>query len=107
MKWTANKIVGYALEVTALISCPCHLALTLPLALTLLGGTALGAALTAYTGLLVALATAYFVGALVAALYLLNRSSRKGQPPDRSAEDGTYAYTRSRLAWRSRSGVER
>ena len=72
----AKKILGYALAATALIACPCHLALTLPLAFTVLGGTALGAALAAHTGLLVAAATAYFVGALAAALYLLNRPNR-------------------------------
>ncbi len=46
MRGATNKIVGYALAVTALVACPCHLAPTLPLALTFLGGTALGAGLT-------------------------------------------------------------
>jgi mercuric ion transport protein len=76
MRRTTNKVAGYALAATALIACPCHLALTLPLAIALLGGTAFGAALAAHTGLLVALATAYFAVALAAAIYLLSRSSR-------------------------------
>jgi len=83
----AKRVLGYVLAATALVACPCHLALTLPLALTVLGGTALGAALTAHTGLLVAAATAYFVGALVAAIYLLNRPSReRPRTPGRNPE---------------------
>lgn len=106
MRRTWNKVVGYALAATALIACPCHLALTLTFALTLLGGTALGAALTAHTGLLVAAASAYFVCALAAAIHLLNRSSKEDQSPDRSEEDGAHAHTRSRPAKKLRSGVE-
>lgn len=102
----AKRALGYALAATALVACPCHLPLTLPLALTVLGGTALGAALTAHTGLLVAAATAYFVGALAAAIYLLNRPSRE-RPPDSWEEDGAHAYTLSRSGRKSRSGVDR
>lgn len=68
-----KKITGYLLTATALIACPCHLVFTLPLALGLLGGTAFGAALGANTWLVVAGATVYFVVALGAGLYLLNR----------------------------------
>lgn len=108
MTGPTNKIVGYALAATAFIACPCHLALTLPLALALLGGTALGAALTAHTGLLVAAVTVYFLGALASAIYLLNRPSKdEEQPPDSSEESGAHAYTRSRSAQESRSGVDR
>lgn len=73
-----KKAVGYLLTGTALIACPCHLVFLLPVALGLLGGTALGAALAANTGLVVAAATVYFVGALGAGLYLLNRRTGKG-----------------------------
>ncbi len=68
-----RKIVGYLLAGTALIACPCHLVLLLPVALGLLGGTALGAALAANTGWVVAAATAYFALALAGALHLLYR----------------------------------
>ncbi len=97
MRGATNKIVGYALAVTALVACPCHLALTLPLALTFLGGTALGAGPTAHTGLLVAAMTVYFAAALAAATYLLNHPSRNAeQSQDSSTEDdGAYAYTQS------------
>ncbi len=102
----AERALGYALAATALIACPCHLALTLPLAFTVLGGTALGSALTAHTGLLVAAATAYFVGALAAAIYLLNSPSRE-RPQDSWQEDGAHAYTLSCSARKSRSRVNK
>ncbi len=73
-----RRIVGYLLTGTALIACPCHLVFLLPVALGLLGGTALGAVLAANTGLVVAAATVYFVAALGAGLYLLNRRREKG-----------------------------
>lgn len=68
-----RTIAGYLLTATALIACPCHLPFTLPLALTLLGGTAFGAALGANTWLVVTGATIYFAAALGTGLYLLNR----------------------------------
>ncbi|MDQ3316155.1 MAG: hypothetical protein M3522_02360 [Actinomycetota bacterium] len=98
-----SRIAGYLFAGTALIACPCHLALTLPLALIFLEGTALGAAITAHTGLLVATATAYFVGALAAAVYLLNRPSKDEEPlrtetPRFPEEAGAQAHVRSRPA---------
>lgn len=68
-----KKVGGYVLTATAFIACPCHLVFLLPLALGLLGGTALGAALAANTGWVIAAATVYFVGALGAGIYLLRR----------------------------------
>ncbi len=73
-----KRIAGYLLAITALIACPCHLVLALPLALSFLGGTALGVALEAHTGLLIAAATVYFIAALGGGLYLLNRWPEKG-----------------------------
>lgn len=61
---------------TALLTCPCHLVFLLPAVLGLLGGTALGAALEANTGLVVAAATVYFFGALAGGIYLMNRRAR-------------------------------
>lgn len=72
-----KRAVGYVLTTTALIACPCHLVFLLPLVLGLVGGTALGAVLAANTGLIIAGATIYFVGALGAGLYLLNRQAAK------------------------------
>ncbi len=84
-----KKAVGYLLTGTALIACPCHLVFLLPAALGLLGGTALGVALAANIGLVVAAATVYFVGALGAGLYLLNRKMEKGQVARRPHPNGS------------------
>jgi hypothetical protein len=68
-----KKIGTYLLMGTAFISCPCHLIVSLPFVLGLLGGTALGTALAAHTGLVVAAVTAYFFVALIGGSYLLGR----------------------------------
>jgi amino acid transporter len=72
-----RKIVGYVLAASAIVVCPCHLAITLPILIGLLGGTALGTTLAAHTSLVVAGASAYFVAALAAGFYLI--SHRKHQ----------------------------
>lgn len=79
-----RKFGGYLLAGTALIACPCHLVLLLPAVLGLLGGTALGAALGAHTGLVLAGATVYFVAALAGGLYLLNRRAQDEEGSDRA-----------------------
>lgn len=88
-----RKIAGYLLAGTALISCPCHLVVLLPAVLGLLGGTALGAALAANTGWVVAGATAYFAVALAGTLYLLYGRTDNGEgnsrtPPSAGGESG-------------------
>jgi hypothetical protein len=83
-----NSILGYVLAATALVARPCHLPLTLPIVLGLLGGTVFGAAITAHTGLLVVAATLYFVVALGAAFYLLYPSARGGKENRRSKGGG-------------------
>lgn len=62
---------------TALLACPCNLVFLLPAVLGLLGGTTLGAALEANTGLVVAAASVYFFGALAGGIYLISRRTRK------------------------------
>ncbi len=79
-----RKIAGYLLAGTALIACPCHLVLLLPVVLGLLGGTALGAALAANTGWVVAATTAYFALALAGALHLLYRRAGNAKGSDRT-----------------------
>lgn len=77
-----KKIGGYFLVVTGFLACPCHLPLTLPLALALLSGTALGAFLTLNQGLVVTGTILYFIGAVVLGLRLLNS---RGGPDQREA----------------------
>ena len=72
-----GKVWGGVLFVTGFIACPCHLPLTLPLAVVLLGGTALGGFIAANTGLVYGIAGGYFIVALAAGWYLLNQKRSK------------------------------
>lgn len=58
------KVRGYVAAGVALVACPCHLVLTLPLLLSLAAGTALGTFLQQNTWLVYGVATALFVGGL-------------------------------------------
>ncbi len=79
------KTVGaYLLMGTALLACPCHLTFLLPAVLGLLGGTALGTALGANVGWVIAGATVYFAGALAGGLHLLNRRTRDEKEGERT-----------------------
>ena len=66
-----KKVGAYLLLGVSFVTCPCHLILTLPLALSLLGGTALGAALAAHTGALVLAMGVFFSIALLGGSHLL------------------------------------
>ncbi len=68
-----GKFWGGVLLVTGFIACPCHLIITLPLILGLLAGTGIGAILATNTGLVYGVAGGYFIVALAAGWYLLNR----------------------------------
>ncbi|MBX6340926.1 MAG: hypothetical protein IRY97_00585 [Thermomicrobiaceae bacterium] len=63
----------WLLIVTGVLACPCHL----PLYLALLGGTALGGALAASRGWLVAAMAVYFAVALIGAVLLTGRRGRQ------------------------------
>ncbi len=72
-----NSVWGGVLVVTGFIACPCHLVITLPLILGLLAGTGVGAILAANTGFVYGIAGGYFIVALAAGWYLLNRKRSK------------------------------
>ena len=73
-----KKVVGYMVLGTGLIACPCHLIFTLPLAAGLLGGTALGAALSAHTDLIIAAASIYFMGLIVGLFFAWQMGRYRG-----------------------------
>ena len=75
-----SKAWGGVLVVTGFIACPCHLVITLPIVLGLMAGTGAGAILAANTGLVYGIAGGYFVVALGAGWYLLNRKRSKSGP---------------------------
>lgn len=66
-------IWGFTLAVTGFLACPCHLPLTLPLLLGVLGGTGVGTLIAANTGLIYGLMTGYFIVGLGVGLYLINK----------------------------------
>jgi len=66
-----RKAIGLLLLGTGVIACPCHLPLTLPLLVGLLGGTALGSLLTSNPLIIGLGALAYFVFAIAMGVKLL------------------------------------
>ncbi len=83
-----NRVWGGVLVVTGFIACPCHLVITLPLILGLLVGTGVGAILAANTGFVYGIAGGYFIVALAAGWYLLNRKRSKAGPTPRFPAHG-------------------
>jgi len=73
------------LIVTGFITCPCHLPFVLPALAALLAGTAAGAFIAENKGLLIALATVYFLGVV---FYFLSgkRRERSSKPLERVRE---------------------
>jgi len=67
-----NKIKGYVLLITGFIACPCHLVITAPLILGLVGGTAIGAFLTRNATVIIGVLALYFVIALVLGFKYIN-----------------------------------
>ena len=81
---SARKLAGYVLAASAVVACPCHLALTLPLLLALVGGTALGGVLSQNPGLVLGAATLYFLAAAAGAYTLLSSKSDAHGARDRA-----------------------
>ena len=68
-----RSLGAYLLLLTGFMACPCHLLFTLPLAIGLLGGTALGLWLGSHTGLVYGLSTGYFLAAVIVGFWWLRR----------------------------------
>ena len=66
-----SKVWGGVLAITGFIACPCHLPLTLPLIIGVLGGTSLGSFVGANTSLVYGIATGYFIVGIGVGVYLL------------------------------------
>jgi hypothetical protein len=79
-----NKIRGYLAAGVALITCPCHLVLTLPLILSVTAGTAVGGFLEQNYGFVIAVSIIAFIGGLVLAhRWLRSDMSEGGAFPSR------------------------
>ena len=72
---------GGVLAVTGFLACPCHLPLTLPLVLGVLGGTGLGSFIGANTSLIYGIFTGYFVAGVGVGFFLLSRRKRESKSP--------------------------
>lgn len=70
---TWHSLRGYLAGVTAFITCPCHLPLTLPLVFSLTAGTAFGAWLAQNTVLVWMISTIAFIGGLALAFKWLTQ----------------------------------
>jgi hypothetical protein len=70
-----RTVAGYVLAASAVVACPCHVVLMLPLLLVLLGGTALGGVASQNPGLVLVAATLYFLVAVAGAYKLLSATS--------------------------------
>lgn len=72
---TIRTLAARALLVTGFLACPCHLIVTVPLALASLSGSAVGAFLAQNEGLVFGVAFAYFLGAIGIGYFLMNFKS--------------------------------
>jgi len=79
---------GWFFTVTGFLACPCHLVITVPLAVALPSGTALSGWIATHEGAIALGATLYFVGALALGATLLTQASRHAAAPSVSAADG-------------------
>ena len=76
-----SKTRGTLLTVTGFIACPCHLPITLPILLSLVGGTTVGTFVATHTSLVYGLAVSYFVLAVIGAYYLFTKRHGEGVKP--------------------------
>lgn len=75
-----TTLKGLLATAVALVVCPCHLPLTLPLALGLLGGSAVGLWLAQNTWLVWLAATGLFIGFLGLGFYWLTKPEETSCP---------------------------
>jgi hypothetical protein len=87
-----RRMSGWFFTITGFLACPCHLVITLPLAVALLSGTALGGWMATHEGAITIGASIYFVGALVIGVTLLlahGGAVARQIPPDRTQRWGS------------------
>ena len=73
-----SKLWTWLLVTTGVAACPCHFPVTLPLLVTLAGGTGLAGFIAAHTGIVYGIATVYFVGVTAAGIWALSRRAGPG-----------------------------
>src|SRR5260370_3378803 len=90
-----RTLTGWFLGITGFLACPCHLVITLPLAVALLSGTALGGWITTHQGAIVVGASIYFIGALAvgATLLLAGKGALASTTGQRQATSSDRAWS--------------
>lgn len=73
---SVNEAKGWVAMVVGFIACPCHLPITLPIAISLTAGTATGVWLTNNTFLLGSIMTVIFLGGLGLGYYWINKEEQ-------------------------------
>jgi len=76
LKANWNEVKGWGAVAIGFITCPCHLPITLPLAISLTAGTATGAWLTNNTVLIWGLFSVLFFGGLAVGYQLLTKEEK-------------------------------
>jgi hypothetical protein len=75
-----HRIWGFLAAGVALITCPCHLVLVLPLLLSVTAGTAVGAFLEKNYYTVIAVSIIVFIGGLILAIRLLGGGLSEDAP---------------------------
>ena len=91
-----SRVWGWVLAVTGFVACPCHLPLTLPFIVGVLGGTGIGSFIGANTNWVYGIATGYFIVGIAVGVYLLKRKST-GRLPLEGNQKISYPANRGRV----------
>ena len=87
-----QSVKGFAAAMVALVACPCHLPLTIPLLLVLTSGTAVGVWLAANTWFVWTGSFVLFIGGLALALVWFRQAETAAQC-DVPANKGSQIHT--------------
>lgn len=87
MKNNINETKGGVAVIVGFVTCPCHLPITLPIAISLTAGTATGAWLTNNTLLLGLIMTVIFLGSLGLGYYWINKEEQTAPKWKRGAKN--------------------
>lgn len=82
-----NDMKGRVAMIVGFVACPCHLPITLPIAISLTAGTATGVWLTNNTFLLALIMTVVFLGGLGLGYYWLNKEEHSAPKLERGPKN--------------------
>jgi len=103
-----QKARSYLAAGVALVACPCHLVVTLPLLLSLTAGTAMGLFLERNQGAIFAVSTVLFLGGLMLTFRWLGEKGESCPAPAKQTEVAWQQRdrpTQARTAQRAEEGI--